>query len=507
MAAAGGVLEPVRARVDSAVGGPARRQVVVLLGLVLGLDAADKATLGAVAAELQGSLGISNLQLGVLASVSLGVAGLATLPIGMLTDRIRRVPLLVGSIVLWSVALVAAGASPSFGWLLLSRVALGAVSATAGPAIASLVGDYFPPGDRGRIYGFVLTGEIIGAGFGFVVAGFLTAALSWRWGFWALVAPGLLLAWYLHRHLPEPGRGGGSCIPEGAEALSEETAQNVPSEDDPDRHGLTIAQEVAGEADVEPEEDMVLEEDPERMSLRGAVSYVLRLRTNRVLIIGSALGWFFFAGVRTFAIIFLRGHFGIGQTAATALLVVIGAGGLLGVLAGGRISDRLLEGGRLNARVVVAFVGYGLTPFLLAPGIASTALWLSIPLFFAGTATLGAANPPVDAGRLDVMHHRLWGRAEAVRTVARTWAEASAPVLFGWVSQLLGPTSTGSPFAAEGAARGGGGGAVQATQGIEYAFLVMLVPLAAGALIGLRALRSYPRDVATAAASEERTGA
>lgn len=507
MAAVTDVLEPVRARVDSAVGGPARRKVVVLLALVLGLDAADKATLGAVAADLQQSLDITNLQLGILASVSLGVAGLATIPIGVLTDRIHRVRLLVASIVLWSVALIGAGASPSFEWLLLSRLALGAVSATAGPAIASLIGDYFPPGDRGRIYGFVLTGEIVGAGFGFVAAGFLTAALSWRWGFWALVLPGIALAWYLHRNLPEPGRGGGSCIPEGAEELSHASGGQDRAGDEPDRQGLTIAQEVADEADVEPEEDMVLQDDPKRMSLREAVSYVLRLRTNRVLIIGSALGWFFFAGVRTFAIIFLRGHFGVGQTAATALLVVIGAGGLLGVLVGGRISDRLLEDGRLNARVVVAFVGYGLTPFLLAPGIVSTALWVSIPLFFAGTATLGAANPPVDAGRLDVMHHRLWGRAEAVRTVARTWAEASAPILFGWVSQLLGPTSTGSPFAVEGAARGGGADTVHATQGIEYAFLVMLVPLAAGALIGLRALRSYPRDVATAAASEERTGA
>jgi len=507
MAAVAGVWSRVHERFEDAVGGPARRRVVVLLALVLALNSADTATIGAVAAELQSDLDITNLQLGVLASVSLAVAGLATVPIGVLADRIRRMPVLEISILLWSAAMIVTGAATSFVWLLLARLALGAVAATAGPTIASLIGDLFPPSERGRIYGFVLTGELIGAGFGFVVSGMITAALSWRWGFWVLVPPGLALVWALHRWLPEPARGGASRIGEGDEEIvadDELDGHAAPERDEDDSPELTIAQEVVEEHDIEPEEDMILEGDPQKMSLRKAASYVLRLRTNRVLIIASALGWFFFAGVRTFGLIFLRGHFGVSQAAATALLVVVGLGALVGVLIGGRISDRLLRRGRLNARVGVAVVGYGLTPLLIAPGIVSTTLWFSIPLFFAGTASLGAANPPADAGRLDVMHHRLWGRAEAVRTVARTWAEASAPIIVGWLSQQLGNAHGGSPFAAEGAASTHGQLAA-ATQGLQYAFLIMLVPLVVGALIGLRALSSYPRDVATAAASEERT--
>lgn len=500
------VMAPVRARLDRALGGPARRRLVVLLSLVLALDAADKATLGAVAAELQRSLDIGNVELGILASASLGVAGLATVPIGMLTDRVRRVPILIASIGLWSGALVVAGAAQSFEWLLFARLALGAFSATTGPTIASLTGDYFPPRERGAIYGFVLTGELIGAGFGFVVAGFLTAALSWRWGFWALVLPGLALGWILLRRLPEPARGGADRVRAGAEHMpgSREALEERQGEagDDADAD-LTIAQQEAIEdEEVDPAAHAVLDEDPRGMPFPDAVSYVLGVRTNRVLIIGSALGWFFFAAARTFAVIFVRGHFGVGQSAATALLVLVGAGGLGGMLVGGRLSDALLRRGRLNARVVVAVVGYGLTPFLLAPAFASTTLWISMPLFIAGTATLAAANPPVDAGRLDVVHHRLWGRAEAVRTVARTWAEGGAPIVFGFVSQLLGP-GQGGPFATEGAAATHA--PAHATRGLEYAFLVMLIPVVVGALIGLRAVRSYPRDVKAAAESEKRS--
>lgn len=495
---------PLTERLDRTLGGPARRRLIILLALVLALDAADKATLGAVAAELQHALGIGNVELGILASASLAVAGLATIPVGMLADRTRRVPLLVASVGLWSLALLVAGAAQSFGWLLLARLALGAFSATTGPVIASLMGDYFPSRERGAIYGFVLTGEMLGAGVGFVGAGFLTAALSWRWGFWVLVLPGLALGVLLHRRLPEPARGGADRVPAGAEhgpgspeAGQERRAAGAGDAD------LTIAQQLAREEDSAPvDEDAVLDEDPARMPLTAAVSYVLRVRTNRVLIFGSALGWFFFAGVRTFAVIFIRGHFGLSQAAATGLLVLVGGAGFAGVLVGGRLADALLRRGRLNARALVAVVAYGATPFLLAPAFVSGTLWLSVPLFMAGTATLAAANPPVDAGRLDVVHHGLWGRAESVRTVARTWAEGSAPIAFGAVSQLLGPGG-GRPFAAEGAAATSR--QLDSTRGLEDAFLLMLVPVVFGALIGLRGVRSYPRDVAAAAASEERT--
>lgn len=490
---------PLLARFDEALGGPARRRVVVLLALVLALDAADKATVGAVAAELQRGLGITNLQLGILAAASLGVAGIATVPAGIIADRLRRTWLLAAAVLLWSGTLILAGASGSFAMLLISRLALGALAATAGPTLASLVGDYFPTHERGRFFAYILTGEIIGAGFGFIVSGEITAVLSWRWGFWVLVLPGIALAFAILKLLPEPKRGGASRIPDGAERVpmgADEAATDGGDEE------LTVAQEVAQGDGIEPDESLVLDEDPTEMAVPDAIRYVLRVPTNRVLIVASALGWFFFAGVRTFGVIFVRAQFGLGQATATALLAAIGVGGLVGVLLGGRISDALIARGHLSGRVLVAFTGYALTPLLLAPAIASHNLWISLPLFFAGTMALGSANPPVDAGRLDVMHHRLWGRADAVRTGARSWAEAAAPIAFGGVSQLLS-SGNASPFAA------GGGAATrhaasESAHGIQQTFLIMLVPLMVGALIGLRARRTYPRDVATAARSEER---
>src|SRR5436190_17887755 len=161
------------------VGGPARAQVIFLFGAVLALASADAATVGAVAGQLEPDLHIGNAKVGLLGSASLVVGAIAVLPVGLLVDRVTRVRLLAGSIVLWSVAMFMSGAAGSYSQLLYSRLALGAVTATAGPAIASLTGDYFSPRERGRVYGYILGGEIAGTAIGFIVSGLIAAALSW----------------------------------------------------------------------------------------------------------------------------------------------------------------------------------------------------------------------------------------------------------------------------------------------------------------------------------------
>jgi len=103
-------------------------------------------------------------------------------------------------------------------------------------------------------------------------------------------------------------------------------------------------------------------------------------------------------------------------------------------------------------------------------------------LVFAAMA-ISAQNPPLDAARLDIMVPLLWGRAEGVRTALRTGAQALAPLLFGAVSDYV--------F---------GGGRF----GLQWTFVLMLLPLAASVNFLYNALHTYPRDVATAAASTER---
>jgi MFS family permease len=360
---------------------------VLLLGGVLALESADLATIGAVGPELEHSLAISHAQLGLLAAAGTLMAAVATLPVGVLADRVPRAPLLTGSVGLWSIAMLAGGASGSFTELLVSRVALGAVTATAGPTLLSLVGDYFEPAERARHWGLILGGETLGAGFGFLVSGNLAGLLSWRWAFWVLVAPAVALTYALHRHLPEPARRGG---------------------------------------------------DEQGMSLARALRHVLKVRTNVVLIASAAIGNFFFSGVRTFTVVFIHGHYDVPNAVATSLMGILGLGALAGVLLGGRLSDAVGRRGHRSARVIVAGGGNLVAAILWIGPLLTTAIVVGLAVGVLAAAAMNVPNAPIDAARLDVIPPRLWGRAESVRSLLRALAFALAPLVFGWLADRLG---------------------------------------------------------------------
>ncbi|NVI90259.1 MFS transporter [Actinomadura sp. BRA 177] len=447
------------------LGGRRRARIVLLLACVLALNTADTGVVGAIVQELRTSLHIGNTQVGILTAAPAAVGAVATLPVGQLTDRVPRVPLLAGSILLWSLAMIVGGLASSYEWLLASRVALGAVTATAGPTVASLIGDLFPPEERAGTWGRILAGELVGVGFGLIPGGNIAAFLSWRFAFWFVAVLGFVLAVLLWRMMPEPERGAqGSAAGRGEEEL---------------------AQRQVDDSDVEPDPRNVLDTDPESMSLLEAARHVLRIRTNVIIIIASAIGYFFFAGLRTFAMVFVQERYSISRDELSAFIPVIGLAALAGVLIGGRLADRLVRRGVVTARVNVPGVAFAVSALLFVPGLLTGQALIALPLFTLAAAALAAANPPLDAVRLDVVHFRLWGRAEAIRTIVRMAGEAAAPVLFGWLS---------------GALDGGRGSAT----GLDRAFLLALLPLLLNGLLLIKARRSYPKDVASALESERR---
>jgi MFS family permease len=493
----------VRRRVERVVGGPARTQVVLIFAGVLALESADLAAVGAAGPQLQSALHISNTELGLLAAISTLVGAIVTLPFGALADRVKRVNLLAGAVALWGVAMVASATAHGYGWLLVSRLGLGAVTAAAGPAIASLTGDFFAASERAKIYGYILSGELVGAGFGFVVSGSVAGALSWRWAFAVLTLPAAILALLIWRRLPEPARGGQSRLDPGAQRIvgveeaagrdGESQEEDVEREDREDE----IARRTISERRVNPVRAHVLRDDPDRMPLGQAVRYVLSIRTNRWLIAASAVGYFFFAGLRTFALVFVRGHFSLSQPSATLVLFLAGLGSLAGALLGGRLADRLIREGKLTARILVPAICYIAAAILLLPALLVGAVAIAVPSLMLAGAALSAPNPPLDAARLDIIPARLWGRAEGVRTLIRQSAQAAAPLLFGLLADALG----GSTSALGSSQRV----SAATTAGLEYAFLIMLIPLALNGVALLAARRSYPADVATAIASEKQT--
>ena len=463
-------------RLDELLGGSERRQVIVVLACVLGLSGADMATVGASATELRHGLHITNTDIGLLVTVSSLVAAVASLPFGVLADRTRRTRVLGAAIVLWGAAMIWSAAAGDFQELLLARLFLGAVTAAAGPFVASLVGDYFTGSERGRVYGFILTGELLGAGFGFAVTGDI-AALSWRAAFVILALPAFALAWFVSR-LPEPRRGGaGFLVPDRDEEI--EWVDVGPGGVPAGSHG-TDAQRLARERGVRPDPDLVLGVDARRMRLWAAARYVLRVRTNVVLIAASSCGYYFLAGVETFGSEFREGP------------VPCRPGGREPAPARDRRRGGRRRPARRRPRRRAAappppertdrhqrLRGLGgrraVSPRSPHPQPARRP---AVPRL----RRSGALGAEPASGRRPARHHAAapLGRAEAVRTLVRSLAQALAPLLFGVVSDHV---------------FGGG------RTGLQWTFVLMVLPLAASAALLFRAMRTYPQDVATAAAA------
>jgi predicted MFS family arabinose efflux permease len=398
-----------------------RRTTLLLVAAALAVDYGDRSVVGAVGPQLKQQFDLGNAGLGVVASAFAGVGAIATVPAGALVDRVSRVRLLAAGLAFWSAAMTLGGAAVALWMFVGARMMLGALVAVARPAAASLVGDLYPPSERNRALSVVDAGELVGTGGGVVVAALVGAFLSWRAVFWIVAAAGAALAFYAHR-VEEPKRRQGG----------------------------------------------------RRESLAEAFRIVLTTRTVVIVIVASCVGYFFFAGVRTFAVTFTAKHYGVSQSLADLLLLLLGLGAAGGLFVGGRIGDHLTEAGRSGTRLVVAAAEFAAAAGLFALALFIQPLALAMPLYVAGAATLTAASPMLDAIRLDVVAPDLWGRAESVRTTTQIVFEAVAPLGFGIVADALG---------------GSGGG-----RGLQLAFLVSLPLLLANGLILLLARKPLERE-------------
>ena len=482
MRSASGILEAAKRRAADAVGGPARLQVILVLGAVLGLDTADKGTVSAVSDQLKQVFDIGNTEIGLLLAVVSFIGAIATLPMGVLADRVSRRRVLLTAVPIWGAAMIVSGTATSYLYLLLARVALGAVTAAAWPAIASMTGDFFPARERASIFGLILSGELIGAGIGFFISGEVSSFAGWRWAFYAMAVLSAGVAWAIWRYLPEPNRGAQSWLRPGeqdAEAAARPDGKARADAGGGGKRDLSEVHEEVREAHIRPRDELVLHEDPTRRGLLWVMWYLLRLPSYRLLIAASTLAYFFFSGIRAFAMIYFTEHYGLARGIVSVLVFVLGAGAIAGLIVGGRISERLLDRGRFNARIIVPVFGLFLSVPLLGGGIWTTSVWLGLLLMTLGSGALASAVAPIDAARLDIVHPRLWGRGESGRMALRSIFEGGAPLLFGAVSVWLG------------------GG----DSGLMWTFLVMLIPMGCAGFFILPGRRAYPRDVATAAAS------
>jgi MFS family permease len=149
-------------------------------------------------------------KMGLLSTAFL-VSYMLTAPLfGLLAERWSRWLLIAVGVGLWSLASGASGLSTSYAMLLVTRCFVGIGEGAYGPIAPALISDLYPVAARGRVLSWFYLAIPVGGALGYALGGEAAAAnpahQSWRWGFYLVVIPGLLLAiWSLM--MREPRRG------------------------------------------------------------------------------------------------------------------------------------------------------------------------------------------------------------------------------------------------------------------------------------------------------------
>jgi len=273
------------------------RYALGLLCVVYVVNFVDRQVLSILLQSIKRDLGLSDLQLGLLSGTAFGLF-YATLgiPIARLADRFSRKGVIAISLALWSVMTALCGSAAGFASLLLYRIGVGVGEAGGSPPAHSMISDYFPPERRASALGVFSLGVPLGILVGFLAGGWLDETLGWRQAFVVVGLPGVALAVVVALTLREPVRG--------------------------HSEGITATRAEAPNARI-------------------VIQHLWRLRSFRHVALGSALYAFVGYSSTTWLPPFLaRSHGMSSGDIGTALALIIGIGGGVGVYLGGVLSDR-----------------------------------------------------------------------------------------------------------------------------------------------------------------------
>jgi len=179
-------------------------RVVAVMFATWGLVFLDRMALLYLAPYIAPELHLTEGQIGSLAGVVAVCWAVSALVFGAVSDRVGRKTVLVPMVVLFSLLSAISGLAHSFGELLLARALLGIAEGPCWSVTMALVEESSSAQHRGRNIGIVASAAaLIGLAVAPVLTTQVAATLGWRWAFFIVGAPGIIMALLITRLVPE----------------------------------------------------------------------------------------------------------------------------------------------------------------------------------------------------------------------------------------------------------------------------------------------------------------
>lgn len=184
------------------------RGIVAGLTVALFLSSLDQTIVATALSSIAGDLGGWEAMPWVVSAYL--IASTVVTPIyGRLSDLYGRRPMLLASVGIFILGAVLAALAQSMLWLIAARIVQGLGGGGLRAVALAVVGDLYPPRERGKVQGYLsatfATANIVGP----VLGGLFVDYLSWRWIFWVNLPLGVAAfaaTWFQLRRLPLPGK-------------------------------------------------------------------------------------------------------------------------------------------------------------------------------------------------------------------------------------------------------------------------------------------------------------
>ena len=190
--------------------------MIVILTLAYTVSFIDRQVLNLLVEPLKLAFDLSDTRLSLLQGLSFTLAYVLFSPLmGRLADTSNRRNILVGGVLLWSVATALCGLSRSYWQLFTARTGVGAAEASLTPAAWSIIADRFPAHLMPRALSIFMMGPYLGGGLALIFGGLLlefaegrdlSFLAPWQFVFLAVAIPGLLIGGAIMLFVREPVR-------------------------------------------------------------------------------------------------------------------------------------------------------------------------------------------------------------------------------------------------------------------------------------------------------------
>ena len=361
----------------------------------------DRGVIAVAQPEIREAFGLTLGQMGVVLAAFTWTYALGQIPVGWLGDRYGPKRVLSILIAATSASACLTGAATGFGSLLAARLCLGLAEAGAFPVAGRGTQAWFPPSERGRAQAIVHVSGLLAVAITPLTAGALLVAYGWRVMFYVFGALGFLWVaafWWAYRDRPED-------------------------------HPLVSRAELTAIRGVNVDGSIKAQE-------------VRRVRTPWRAILTSSTTWYLALGYGSLSYgvsfyltwypTYLRDYRGLSIAAIGLIGSIPLFAGMVGVVTGGLLTDRLLEmtGSATRARRLVAapgllLAGGFLIPAALTADATASILYLAASFFFLVWAVGPAWAVAMDVGR------SFTGTVAGVMNTSASLAASLTPIVYG----------------------------------------------------------------------------